>query len=89
MSYADIDNMHCAREAYTAAVDRLAAELEKKRKAQGIPTGWYVLLRRVGRDWVAIACVNPLGMEPEDIPEEWDVVLSIPEPDSMPEFMGF
>jgi len=89
MSYADIDNVRAARESYDGAVERVIAELERKRQAEGIPTSWYVLLRRVGRDWEAVACVNPLVMEPEDIPEEWEVALPIPEPDSIPEFIGF
>ena len=71
-------------------VDEAAAEIAGLlRKERGKPTDWHVLLKRIGEEWVALKCVNPLLHEEDEIPEEWDVVLSIPEPDSIPEFTGW
>ena len=88
--YADIENIKEARQEYDNAVDKLAAELQRKREEEGLATGWYVLLRRgKGERWESLGCVCPFLDEPETIPEDWEVVLSIPDPTTIPEFTGF
>lgn len=52
-------------------------------------TGWYVLLKEVDKKWKSIGCYDPDLDDGESELNEADIILPIPEPDSLPEFDGF
>lgn len=51
-------------------------------------TGWCSLLKLVDGKWVCLACVDSRNL-PEDTPEDFDVCLPIPKPETMPEWQGW
>jgi len=50
-------------------------------------TGWSVLLKKNNEKWECIGVVNP--DKDEKIPEEFDMVLPIPDSKTLPEFKGW
>lgn len=64
-------------------------EVEKLDEALRIePTGYCALLKQDSDGWKCLAVVNSMH-PPEDVPEDFDLCLSIPKPDSMPEWQGW
>lgn len=51
-------------------------------------TGHVALLKREGNGWKCVACVDSQNLPP-DVPEEFDVCLPIPKPETMPEWEGW
>ncbi len=51
-------------------------------------TGWFVLLKRDGDEWVSLCVFNP-DISDEDAEPEWDICLPIPTVESMSEFVGW
>ena len=51
-------------------------------------TGWVVLLKKDGNSWICVRCLN-VGECEEEILDNFDVVLPIPDPMTLPEFEGF
>jgi len=53
-------------------------------------SGWWVMLKRENDKWFAVGCVSE---KDEAFYESWypefDVILPIPDPDTVPEFGGF
>ena len=52
-------------------------------------TGWHVLLKNIDNKWVCLGVVNPDTTPENEIPEEWDLCMPIPDPATIPEFQGF
>ena len=50
-------------------------------------TGWYVLLKRDGYKWKTVCCLNP--KYDDNMPEDYDLILPIPNPEAISEFKGF
>lgn len=51
-------------------------------------TGWTVLLKKEDDRWICVGVVNSSNL-PEDIPEDFDVALPIPDPETIPDFDGW
>ena len=69
------------------ARDRLQAICDDIENACRIEyTGWFAMLRRDGDDWTCVGCINPDNEV--DLPE-FDLMMPIPKPETVPEFDGF
>jgi len=51
-------------------------------------TGHVALLKRTPEGWTCLACVDSRRL-PDDVPEDFDLCLPIPEPETMPEWEGW
>jgi hypothetical protein len=51
-------------------------------------TGFMALMKKTGTGWECLRIVDTRNL-PDEIEDEWDVSLPIPEPESMPEFVGW
>ena len=51
-------------------------------------TGWFVLLKRDGDGWACVGFENPNLSTGGEEEKEWDLILPIPEPSTVPEFAG-
>lgn len=67
---------------------RLESELEAIKEFQAIqPSGWYALIKF--KDG-APQCLGVFNPDKDDQPEpEWDLSISIPKPETVPEFQGW
>lgn len=51
-------------------------------------TDFQVLLKRDGDGWTCVGIVD-INNLPDDMEDDWDLVLPIPNPESIPEFSGW
>jgi hypothetical protein len=51
-------------------------------------TGHFALLKRTDTGWQCLACVDSANL-PDDLPEDFDLCLPIPKPETMPEWEGW
>lgn len=51
-------------------------------------TGHVALLKRTATGWECLRCVDSNHM-PDDAPEDFDLALPIPTPESLPDFEGW
>jgi len=51
-------------------------------------TGFMALMKQTETGWECLRIVDTRNL-PDEIEDEWDVSLPIPEPESMPEFQGW
>lgn len=51
-------------------------------------TGHVALLRQTPEGWTCLACVDSRNLPP-DVPEDFDLCLPIPKPETMPEWEGW
>ena len=63
----------------------LAATLQKSSQVKY--TGWNVLLKRDGDGWKCVGIVNP--DKQDETPEDFDMTLPIPDPETIGEFDGW
>lgn len=55
-------------------------------------TSWFALLKRDGDKWICVKCVNPddeKGQEMDSELPEFDLMMPIAEPSTLPDFQGF
>lgn len=50
-------------------------------------TGWFVMLKKEANGWVCVGCMNP-DIHQDYEKEEWDLIIPIPDPSTVPEFCG-
>jgi hypothetical protein len=67
-------------------LESLVGELAQSEKVKY--TGWNILLKKVDGRFEFIAIVNP-DLPDQNIPEEFDIILPIPDSTTLPEFDGF
>jgi len=51
-------------------------------------TGHVALLKQTHEGWTCLACVDSCNLPP-DVPEDFDLCLPIPKPETMPEWEGW
>ena len=51
-------------------------------------TGFYVILKKIETGWKCLQIVES-GNLPDDMEEEWDLVLPIPTPETIPDHSGW
>lgn len=51
-------------------------------------TGHVALLKQTPKGWACLACVDSRNL-PDDVPEDFDLCLPIPKPETMPEWEGW
>ena len=51
-------------------------------------TGHVALLKQTPEGWTCLACVDSRNLPP-DVPEDFDLCLPIPKPETMPEWEGW
>lgn len=51
-------------------------------------TGHVALLKQTNNGWECLACVDSRHL-PDDVPEDFDICLPIPKPETMPEWEGW
>lgn len=51
-------------------------------------TGHFALLKRDGDGWKCLACADSNKL-PSDLPEDFDLCLPIPKPETLPEWEGW
>lgn len=64
-------------------------EIDSLSKALAVEyTGHVALLKQTPEGWMCLACVDSCNL-PTDVPEDFDLCLLIPKPDTMPEWEGW
>lgn len=83
------DKLERVRTRLVIHVENVDREIEKLDEALRIEqTGYCVLLKQTDKGWTCVAVVNSLR-PPDDVPEDFDLCLPIPKPESMPEWEGW
>lgn len=87
---------HVLRARLTKVKTRMSIHLENvRREIDDIDaslaveyTGHVALLKRTEQGWTCLACVDSQRL-PDDVPEDFDLCLPIPKPETMPEWEGW
>lgn len=83
------DRLEGVRSRLQEQISGFKAEMDKLSQAVRIEyTGYLALLKRTEKGWECVAIVDSRNL-PDDLPEEWDVTLAIPEPGTLPEWEGW
>lgn len=68
--------------------ERLLSMVDEIKESQSpVDSGYYALFKRKDKGFECIGIVNPDLQD--EIAEEWDLCIPIPEPSSVPEFQGW
>lgn len=88
-------NAKLRQELNQAKIDlqRIAEEAERRASKiqEGVDVGYTdfaVILKKSGNEWRCLAIVD-FTNPPDDLPEDYDVVVRIPNPETLPDFDGF
>ena len=69
------------KSALTSAVEEIRKTSELRQ------TGWFVMLKKEGNGWLCVGCMNP-DIHQDDESVDWDLIIPIPDPSTVPEFCG-
>ena len=70
-------------------IDRMKRETEEISEALEIEyTGFLAMFKKTENSWECVRVINGVNI-PDDIEDEWDLLVPIPKPESLPEFSGF
>lgn len=83
------DRLESVRAQMQNHIGSVKREMEKLSAAVAIKyTGFMALMRKTETGWECLRIVDTRNL-PEEIEEDFDVAMPIPEPESIPEFQGW